>query len=110
MGYLNSLLYSSIERTSVAGIYTKPIGIYNPSLAKRQDHLTKLSRYHNTTTSLVNNLVLLAMHSLDILARKDGVVVNDVLLRTDVRLGVSVKLLGLGCEVEVDGVGPCESD
>jgi hypothetical protein len=50
------------------------------------------------------------MHSLDILASKDRVVVNDMLLRTDVRLGVSVQLLGLVCEVEVDGVGPCESD
>lgn len=49
------------------------------------------------------NLVLLAVHSLNVLARKDRVIVNDV-LSTDVGLRVGVELGGLVREVEVDRV------
>jgi hypothetical protein len=108
MGYLNSLSYSSIERTSVGGGYIqKPIGIYNTISLWPKDEIASNSPGIMVTR---NNLVLLAMHSLDVLASKDRVVVDDMFLRTDVRLGVCVELLGLVCEVEVDGVGPCEGD
>lgn len=50
------------------------------------------------------------MSSLNILAGKNGVVVNDILSSADMGLGVSVKLLGLAGEVEVDGVRPSESE
>ena len=60
--------------------------------------------------SALYNLVLLSPHSLDILARKDRVVINSALLRGDVGVGVCIELLGLGCEVEVDGVRPGESE
>lgn len=49
------------------------------------------------------------MHSFDILASKNGVIVDDV-LSADVRLRVSIELSGLVREVEVDGVGPGEGD
>lgn len=58
----------------------------------------------------MRNLKLLAVSNLDILASKNRVVVDDVLGSADVGLGVSVKLLGLASEVEVDGVGPGESN
>lgn len=57
-----------------------------------------------------SSLVLLAMSRLNVLAGKDRVVVDDVLSRADVGLGVGIELLGLAGEVEVDGVGPSEGD
>lgn len=54
--------------------------------------------------------MLLRTHSLNILRSKDRIVIDHVLLGPDVRLSVSVKLLGLGCEVEVDGERPSEED
>jgi hypothetical protein len=50
------------------------------------------------------------VHSLDILASKDRVVVDDMLGGTDVRVGVGIELRGLVGEVEVDRVGPGEGD
>jgi hypothetical protein len=50
------------------------------------------------------------VHGLNILASKNGVVVDLVLLHTNVRLGVGIELGSLVCEVEVDGVRPRESD
>jgi hypothetical protein len=58
----------------------------------------------------IQHLVLLAVHGLNILASKNGVVVDLVLLDTHVRLGVGIELGSLVCEVEVDGVRPRESD
>jgi hypothetical protein len=55
---------------------------------------------------LSQNLKLLAMTCLDILARDDRIVINRTRLHADVGLGVGVELSGLVCEVEVDGVGP----
>lgn len=57
-----------------------------------------------------SSLVLLAMSRLNVLAGKDRVVVDDVLSRADVGLGVGIELLGLAGEIEVDGVGPSEGD
>jgi hypothetical protein len=50
-------------------------------------------------------LVLLRARGLNVLARKNRVVVNDG-IGADMRLGVCVELLGLGCEVEVDWERP----
>jgi hypothetical protein len=44
------------------------------------------------------------VHSLNILASKDRVIVDDMLTRADVRLGVGIELRGLVGEVEVDRV------
>lgn len=58
----------------------------------------------------VRNLVLLSAHGLDVLGGDDRVLVDRALLDTDVRLGVSIELLGLVGEVEVERVRPSECD
>jgi hypothetical protein len=50
------------------------------------------------------------VHGLNILASKNGVVVDLVLLDTNVRLSVGIELGSLVCEVEVDRVRPRESN
>jgi hypothetical protein len=50
------------------------------------------------------------VHSLEILARKNRIVVNRILRNTNMGLSVSIELLSLGCEVEVDGVRPSEGE
>jgi hypothetical protein len=76
-----------------------------------QDHLWPKDNLIITHLSFLHSysLVLLAVHSLDVLARKDRIVVDDV-LSTDVGLGVGIELGGLVREVEVDWVGPGESN
>jgi hypothetical protein len=61
-------------------------------------------------SQLTQHSVLLRPHSLDILASDDGVVINRALLHANMALGVSIELLGLGREVEVDGVAPREEE
>jgi hypothetical protein len=50
------------------------------------------------------------VHGLNILASKNGVVVDLVLLDTNVRLSVGIELGSLVCEVEVDGERPRKSE
>lgn len=54
-------------------------------------------------------LVLLVAHSLDVLAGKDRVIIDDA-IDANMRFGVGIELLGLGGEVEVEWERPRESE
>jgi hypothetical protein len=114
-------LYVGISHLSSYSSYTcrtrgyiqKPANIYKTALwPEEHDPVFSNSRYQFIfpSSSLIQHLVLLAVHGLNILASKNGVVVDLVLLHTNVRLGVGIELGSLVCEVEVDGVRPRESD
>jgi hypothetical protein len=95
------------------GIYTKASKyLQDRSLAERHDPLLSNSRYQIIfpPSCLIQHLVLLAVHGLNILASKNGVVVDLVLLDTNVRLSVGIELGSLVCEVEVDGERPRKSE
>jgi hypothetical protein len=95
------------------GIYTKASKYLQRSFSGQEPRSSLLQTPGIISPPFFNHhLVLLAVHGLNILVGQNGVVVDLVLLDTDVRISVGIKLSGLVCEVEVDGVGPgeCEED
>jgi hypothetical protein len=112
VGISHSSSYSSYT-CRTRGYIQKPANIYKTALwPEEHDPLFSNSRYQFIlpSSSPIQHLVLLTVHGLNVLASKNGVVVDLVLLHTNVRLGVGIELGSLVCEVEVDRVRPRKSE